>query len=64
MSEEVEKAKEPGNNFVTYPTTSPVITEDTREEALRTQKEQREKKLNIVDMWKGEGLSPDKLDEA
>ena len=65
MSDTNENQKtEPGNNFVTYPKTSPDITVETRDEALRVQKEQREKKLNIVDMWKDEGLSPEPAPEA
>ena len=65
MSDDNEnKRTEPGNNFVTYPTTSPDITVETRDEALKVQKEQREKKLNIVDMWQEEGLSPDPVPKS
>ena len=47
---------EPGNSSVTYPSVSPLITQETREEALRIEKEQRAKRLDIVDMWREQGI--------
>jgi hypothetical protein len=45
-----------GNSFVTYPEIPPIITPEIRQEALQVQKDQLDKKLDIVELWREQGI--------
>ena len=57
MTEESGAVTKPGNSLVSYPDVSPIITVEIREKALEIEKEQRDKKLDIVALWKEQGIT-------